>query len=922
MNTTTQKLIALALAAVAGLAVLVTGGWLTTESVLASAQAPQDKQRIEDLLDKGRTEAAYAADLHAEFDRQAEMSLARTARQETLACWLLTAAVVFVMSSQRLMKLRGRRLTLPPKLVQLSLPPADAPTGCACADCGTRSEAADIDLAPVDEIVAREGRAPETAIPILQAVQAHYRYLPVAALRRVCEQTEITPAQLAGVASFYTQFRSTPVGRHVVKVCHGTACHVAGAPRITDELRRQLGIPAGTDTDAAGEYTVEKVACLGCCTLAPVVQIDGLTHGHVRSDTALEVVAHSVEGGRNGRDGAVVPPQPVGEAAGEVRIGLGSCCIANGSGNVHHALADALARTGAHVTVKRVGCVGMCHQTPMVEIDVPGTPPALYSRVQPDAVGAIVRRHFPATRLTQRVRDTVADAVGSFRNGAARQIAARHSLELRDPPVAAFIGPQQHIATEHCGQLDPTDLDEYRRHDGFKALERCVRELRPEDVIDEIRRSGLRGRGGAGYPAAEKWSRVRAAPGPLKYIICNGDEGDPGAFMDRMLMESYPYRIIEGVALAALATGATEGCFYIRREYPLATGRMRDALQQCEERGLLGNDVLGSGQRLHLRVVEGAGAFVCGEESALIASLEGRRGIPSLRPPYPAESGLWGRPTLVSNVETYALLPWILRHGSAAFAALGSPTSAGTKVFALTGKIRRGGLIEVPMGVTIREIVEDIGGGIKDGREFKAVQIGGPSGGCVPAELADTPIDYEALAEVGAMMGSGGLVVLDDTDCMVDIARYFLTFTQDQSCGKCTPCRVGTRRLLDILERLCEGAGQPGDLEKLEHLALMVNQGSLCGLGKTAPNPILTTLRYFRSEYEAHLAGRCPAGRCKALITYTVTDACTGCTLCAQHCPADAIEMRPYEQHEIDSEKCTRCDVCRVKCPEDAIRIV
>jgi len=432
----------------------------------------------------------------------------------------------------------------------------------------------------------------------------------------------------------------------------------------------------------------------------------------------------------------------------------------------------------------------------------------------------------------------------------------------------------------------------------------------------------LRGRGGAGFPTAEKWAKVQQAPGDKKYVICNGDEGDPGAFMDRMLMESYPYRIIEGVAIAAYAVGATEGFFYIRREYGLAVRRIRAALEECERRGLLGDDVFGTGQSLRLHVMEAAGAFVCGEETALIASLEGRRGMPRLRPPYPAERGLWDRPTLMNNVETYAVVPWILRNGPASFAALGTRTSKGTKVFALAGKVRRGGLIEIPMGVTIREVVEHIGGGIKDGHRFKAVQVGGPSGGCVPAALADTPVDYEALLSVGAIMGSGGLVVLDETDCMVDIARFFLTFTQNQSCGQCTPCRIGTRRMLEILERLCDGEGRRDDLERLEHLARMVAQGSLCGLGKTAPNPILTTLRYFRDEYEAHLEGRCPAGKCKALVTYLVTDACTGCTLCAQHCPADAIAMAPYEKHQIDAEKCTRCDVCRAVCPEDAVEVV
>jgi NADH:ubiquinone oxidoreductase subunit F (NADH-binding) len=391
--------------------------------------------------------------------------------------------------------------------------------------------------------------------------------------------------------------------------------------------------------------------------------------------------------------------------------------------------------------------------------------------------------------------------------------------------------------------------------------------------------------------------------------------------MDRMLMESYPYRIIEGMTIAAYTVGANEGYFYIRAEYPLALERVSKAIEQCQQRGFLGDNILGTDFSLHLKIVAGAGAFVCGEETALMASIEGRRGMPRLRPPYPAESGLWDKPTLINNVETYAVVSWIMRNGPEAFARSGTSSSKGTKVFALAGKVARVGLIEVPMGITMHQIVQDIGGGIAGQLKLKAVQVGGPSGGCVPAELAHIPVDFEALKDVGAMMGSGGLVVLDETDCMVDIARYFLDFTQNQSCGRCTFCRIGTRRMLDILERLCNGQGKKTDVEELEHLAQMVKRTSLCGLGKTAPNPVLSTIKYFRDEYEAHLEKRCPTGKCKALITYSVTDDCIGCSLCAQHCPADAIEMKPYEKHEIDPEKCIRCGTCESVCPVDAIEV-
>jgi len=447
----------------------------------------------------------------------------------------------------------------------------------------------------------------------------------------------------------------------------------------------------------------------------------------------------------------------------------------------------------------------------------------------------------------------------------------------------------------------------------------------------------LRGRGGAGFPSGQKWRIVSQQSSQTKYVICNGDEGDPGAFMDRMILESFPYRVIEGLMIAAVAVGAQEGIFYIRHEYPLAVKRVRAAIAELERRGWLAVEPSSNGRESahsssegngadsrplpRIKVFEGAGAFVCGEETALIASIEGQRGMPKLRPPFPAQEGLWGKPTLINNVETLAMVPWIVRNGADKFAAIGTAKSKGTKVFALAGKIRRGGLIEVPMGTTIREIVEEIGGGAGEGRRFKAVQIGGPSGGCVPARLADTPVDFESLRDVGAIMGSGGLVVLDDSTCMVDIARYFLHFTQEQSCGKCTFCRVGTKRMLDILERLCIGKATRPQLVELERLAAQVGAGSLCGLGKTAPNPVLTTLRYFRDEYEAHLAGRCPAKKCTALVHYTINTDCTGCTLCAQHCPVDAIPMTPYAQHVIEDATCTRCDTCRLVCPHNAVEV-
>jgi NADH-quinone oxidoreductase subunit F len=776
----------------------------------------------------------------------------------------------------------------------------------------------------IEETVKKIGSKPENVLEILQAIQGHFGYLPTEALEHICDITQITPVSIAGVSTFYDHFRHRPVGRHIIHVCVGTACHVKGADRIYEAFQRHLDIAEGEDTDSNKLFTIEKIACLGCCTLAPAVQIDQITYGHLTPDTVSTVVNdflryEQTRATKKQKAGQI----RVGgsESRGEIRLGLGSCCVARGSGKLREALEQALNETGINVAVKRVGCVGMCHQTPLLEVVLPENRSFLYARIQPDDAKAIVLRHFKINKVGKKFSNALSNALGNLLTDERAEPVTRYSINVREKPVADFLGRQKHIATENHGDIDPVDIDEYLLNNGFRALRKCIKELSAEEIISQIEHSGLRGRGGAGYPTHLKWSAVRNNQSEKKYLVCNGDEGDPGAFMDRMIMESYPYRIIEGIIIAAYTVGANEGYFYIRSEYPLAIKRITQAMENCRQRGFLGDDILNSGFSLHLKIVPGAGAFVCGEETALLASIEGRRGMPRLRPPYPAQSGLWGKPTLINNVETYAAVPWILRNGAEAFAELGTSSSKGTKVFALAGKVDRVGLIEVPMGITVRQVINDIGGGIAGGLKLKAIQIGGPSGGCVPAELADIPVDYEALTNVGAMMGSGGMVALDETDCMVDIARYFLEFTQNQSCGKCTFCRIGTRRMLDILENLCAGKGSSNDIEELEHLAQMVKNTSLCGLGKTAPNPVLSTIKYFRDEYEAHVEKRCPAAKCKALITYSITDDCIGCTICAQHCPVDAIEMKPYQKHEIDPEKCIRCGTCKNVCPTDAVKV-
>jgi NADH-quinone oxidoreductase subunit F len=782
----------------------------------------------------------------------------------------------------------------------------------------------ELDLTFVDHAVEKIGTGEEKVLELLQAVQGHFGYLPEEALERICNLTQITPASITGVSTFYNQFRHHPVGRHIINVCVGTACHVKGADRVYEAFLRHLKIADGEDTDSQKLFTVDRIACLGCCTLAPAVQIDKVTYGHLTPDTVSTVIDDFLryEGARKSKKIPVKSDRlEKSQPRGEIRLCLCSSCIAQGSYKVRQALERALAQTGIGLVIKRVGCVGMCHQTPLVEVVLPDNKSFLYARVQPEDAQAIVLRHFKPKLMGWKIKNTISTVLDRILTDKAPEPVTRHSIDVRDKPVADFLNKQVHIVTDLCGEIDPTDIDEYIQNDGFKALQKCVNQMSPDEIISEVERSGLRGRGGAGFPASRKWAAVRSNNSDKKYVVCNGDEGDPGAFMDRMLMESYPYRIIEGMTIAAYAAGANEGYFYIRAEYPFAMKRINAAIEYCKQRGFLGDNIFGMGFSLNLKIVAGAGAFVCGEETALMASIEGRRGMPRVRPPYPAESGLWGKPTLINNVETYAAISWIIRNGADAFDRFGTESSKGTKVFALAGKVARVGLIEVPMGISLHEVVNDVGGGIAGQLKFKAVQVGGPSGGCVPAELAHIPVDFEALKKVGAMMGSGGLVVLDETDCMVDIARYFLQFTQNQSCGKCTFCRIGTRRMLDILDRLCAGQGKKTDIDELENLAKMVQQTSLCGLGKTAPNPVLSTIKYFRDEYEAHIAKRCPVAKCRALITYSVTDDCIGCSLCAQHCPVEAIEMRPYEKHEIDSDKCIRCGTCKDICPMDAIKV-
>jgi NADH-quinone oxidoreductase subunit F len=772
----------------------------------------------------------------------------------------------------------------------------------------------------VDAVVCETGTGKEKVILILQEVQKRLNYIPSEALRHICRITEITPGQISGVSTFFSQFRHIPSGLHTIKICAGTACHVKGSQLISEAFKRDLQITDERNASPDNLFSIEEVACLGCCTIAPVVQIDGKTYGHVKPTQVNEIVSdflgtvarepdHDEDGGSNDFDA-------------EVRIGLGSCCVAGGSKEILGRLLDIRDYYDLNIKVKPVGCVGVCNQTPLLEIVSPAGQNSRYTNVRKDQVEDILLKHIRPRSLNKRLRFRINELADTFVSDDLVYSPVNITDDVRERTLNDFLSIQAHLATVNSGIMKPDSWDEYLLFDGFSALKTVLSSSDPDSVIRMITDSGLRGRGGAGFLTGRKWGIVAAAEGNEKYVVCNGDEGDPGAFMDRMLLESFPFRIIEGMIIAGYAAGAEKGIFYIRAEYPLAVSRIRNALKICREKGIVGQNILDTGFSFSIEIFEGAGAFVCGEETALIASLEGRRGTPHLRPPYPAVKGYRDRPTLVNNVETLALVPWIISNSAEAFSSIGTEKSKGTKVFALAGKVDRGGLIEVPMGTTIRDIVEKIGRGVAEGRSFKAVQIGGPSGGCIPESLADTPVDYEELSRLGAMMGSGGMVVLDDTDCMVDMAKYFLDFTHKQSCGKCTFCRVGTKKMLDILARLTRGEADMSAIDELEKLCIDVKNGSLCGLGKTAPNPVITGLKYFREEYEAHTRGICPAKRCRDLITYSITDKCTGCTKCSQECPVNAIAFRPYEKHEIDQELCTKCDNCRVVCPENAVELV
>ena len=791
----------------------------------------------------------------------------------------------------------------------------------------------DLELACVARILEKYSNRKEFLVSILQDIDAEIGHLPEAGLRHVSQKLDVPLSRIYNVATFYTAFSLQPRGRHRISVCLGTACHVRGAPKLLESLERELRIRAG-ETTADRLFSLQAVRCLGCCGLAPVITVNEDVFAKVRQTgiakiiekyRAMEAVprrarADSREAPRRRRyadvgrldsSGLVELRKRTREAldlerstaTATVTVHMGTCGNAAGAGKIHEALLRALEDKGLRdVIVRTSGCAGLCSREPMATVEMKGKPPVMYAELTEERTMRIVDEHLGSGR-------PVTDL----------------ALKMGDEKGIDFFSRQKLIALRNRGLIDPESIEEYIARDGYDALARVLTSMKPEEVIAEIKKSGLRGRGGAGFPTGAKWEICRShakGKGESAYVICNGDEGDPGAYMDRSIVESDPHSVLEGMIIGAYAIGAAHGYAYIRNEYPLAVASISHAIDKAREAGLLGKDILGSGFEFDVTIQRGAGAFVCGEETSLIASLEGRPPEPRQRPPFPAESGVWGKPTNINNVETWATVPSIIREGAEWFRSIGTEKSKGTKVFSLVGKVKNTGLVEVPMGITLEEIIFTIGGGIIGDKKFKAVQTGGPSGGCIPASLIGLPIDYERLAEAGSIMGSGGMIVMDEDTCMVDVARYFLDFLKDESCGKCLSCREGILAMHAILQDICDGKGRLSDLATLEELAQVVRDTSQCGLGKTASNPVLSTLKHFRNEYEAHIKERkCPAGVCRELITYSVVEGkCKGCTLCARNCPSQAVTGETKKPHRIDPAKCIKCGACHEVCRFDAVK--
>jgi NADH-quinone oxidoreductase subunit F len=788
--------------------------------------------------------------------------------------------------------------------------------------------------AAIEEVLHRYPRDPSSLIMALQDIQGALNYIPPEAVDAVSEWLSIPRSQIYSVASFYKALSLAPRGKHRIDVCLGTACHVRGAGLLVSQLSRELGIDPG-ETTPDMEVTFNTVNCVGACAMGPVVVIDREYHGEMTPARLSKAVKRCCSGEGVCRQSAAGPVPRIGparderffaqlasvEALAEVRAALrsdrtlerrailvcaGTGCIANGSLKVAEALNEALRRSGAgcgvELFVKKTGCHGFCEKGPLVVFEPGGT---VYTRVKPKDAAEIVEKTVLKNELLERLLYRFPGSEETFEN------------YERIP----FYARQQRNVLRNIGRIDPEDIRDYILHGGYSALAKVLSGLTPGDVIGAVERSGLRGCGGGGFPTGRKWRSCVETPSDVRYVICNADEGDPGAFMDRSILEGDPHAVLEGMLIGAYAVGARQGYIYVRDEYPLAVSRFAAALEEARRWGLLGENILGTSFSFDVSISRGGGSFVCGESSALMQSVAGKVGEPRAKYTRSTERGLYDKPTVLNNVETFANVPLIIERGAEWFASIGTARSKGTKAFALVGKVNNTGLVEVPMGTTLRTIIFEIGGGIREGRKFKAVQTGGPSGGCLPESKLDLPVDFDTLTREGSMMGSGGMIVMDDATCMVDVARYFTTFLTEESCGKCAACRLGLAHMKEILDRICAGEGRPEDIPLMEELFVVLDDASLCGLGKSAANPIRSTLKFFREEYEAHIVDKkCPAGVCRGLITYTIDPAlCTGCLVCKRACPAGAISGEKKEPHFLDETKCDRCGICVASCKFDAI---
>jgi NADH-quinone oxidoreductase subunit F len=812
-----------------------------------------------------------------------------------------------------------------------------------------------VDLGPLHALLdSWTGLQHRNLIAVLQRTQEMYGYLPVAALDAIADYMRVSEARVYGVATFYSQFRLKPRGQHVVQICNGTACNVKGSESLLEELVAVLGIRPGETTPDA-KVTLEQVSCVGACGVAPAIVVDGEVHGRMtprqtrklaekllanpkkeRALVSLPKPAAPVRGKTflerccdqcKNREGTPCPnfllcrledmschdDAVCGKYRGELRdlarhtgrdtiaqvfLCKGLTCDAGNEPAIYTAFRSELKRRGLldRVEFVETGCQGLCEVGPIVQMEPLA---AFYCRVKPADVAEIVQKHIVDKQIVERLL-----------------YAPGQTTEAQIP----FYQHQERRVLSNTGRIDPENIDEYIARGGYKALYRALKEQTPEQIVEQVTAAGLRGRGGGGFPTGRKWSIVRTQSEADRTLVCNADEGDPGAFMDRSLLEGDPHRVLEGMLIGAYAIGAHHAVIYCRAEYPLAVRRLETAIAQARSYGLVGANILGTGYSVHVEIVQGAGAFVCGEETALISSMEGKRGMARNKPPYPAEVGFYGHPTCVNNVETFANVPLIIDRGVKWYRSVGTVKSPGTKCFSLSGKVKNTGLVEVPIGTSLQQLIEVIGGGAEAGSTIKAAQSGGPSGGCIPADRLDTPVDYENLRTLGAMMGSGGMVVTDSGTCMVAFAKFFLGFTQHESCGKCIPCREGTKRMLEILERITDGKGEMKDLPELQHLARAISRTSACGLGQSAPNPVVSTLRYFEHEYLSHIRDlRCLAGVCKSLVTFRILDNCRGCTLCARNCPPTCISGERGEIFVIDQARCIKCGACQRVCPFGAV---